>query len=86
MIEAEKTEDKQKAFEASSATAATMILAIILSAFDRLEVPLPDSISSNLDGFNITLTGTRHIQTHLITQSVISHIELRLLGYFLTQH
>ncbi len=55
MIEAEKTEDKQKAFEASSATAATMILAIILSAFDRLEVPLPDSISSNLDGFNITL-------------------------------
>ena len=30
--------DKQKAFEASAATAATMVLAIILSAFDRLEV------------------------------------------------
>ena len=55
MMEAEKTEDKQKAFEASAATAATMVLAIILSAFDRLEVPLPDNISSNLDGFNITL-------------------------------
>ena len=55
MMDAEKTSDKQKSFEASAATAATMVLAIILSAFDRLEVPLPDNISSNLDGFNITL-------------------------------
>ena len=55
MMEAEKTSDKQKAFEASAATAATMVLAIVLSAFDRLEVPLPESFSSNLDGFNITL-------------------------------
>jgi len=55
MIEAEKTDDKQKAFEASSATAGTMVIAIILSLFDRLEVPMPESVASNLDGFNITL-------------------------------
>ena len=55
MMEAEKSGDKQRAFEASSATAGSMVIAIILSVFDRLEVPLPDSISSNLDGFNITL-------------------------------
>ena len=55
MMDAERNENKQTAFEASSATAATMVLAIILSAFDRLEVPLPESFSSNLDGFNITL-------------------------------
>ena len=35
--------------------AGSMVIAIILSVFDRLEVPLPDNISSNLDGFNITL-------------------------------
>jgi len=55
MLEAEKSGDKQTAFEASSATAGSMVIAIILSVFDRLEVPLPDSIASNLDGFNITL-------------------------------
>ena len=55
MMDAERTSDKDKAFEASSATAATMVTAIILSAFGRLEVPLPESITSNLDGFNITL-------------------------------
>ena len=55
MLEAEKSGDKQKAFEGSSATAGSMVIAIILSMFDRLEVPLPDSIASNLDGFNITL-------------------------------
>jgi len=55
MLEAEKSGDKQTAFEASSATAGSMVIAIILSIFDRLEVPLPDSIASNLDGFNITL-------------------------------
>ena len=32
-----------------------MVIAIILSVFDRLEVPLPDNISSSLDGFYITL-------------------------------
>jgi len=55
MQEAEKTGDKNKAFEASAATAGSMFIAIILSLFDRLEVPLPDSVASNLDGFNITL-------------------------------
>ena len=42
-----------KGIQASAATAATMVLAIILSADSRS--PLPDNISSNLDGFNITL-------------------------------
>ena len=55
MMEAEKTGDKKTAFDASAATAGSMFIAIILSLFDRLEVPLPDNISSNLDGFNITL-------------------------------
>ena len=55
MQDAEKTGDKNKAFEASAATAGSMFIAIILSLFDRLEVPLPDSIASNLDGFNVTL-------------------------------
>ena len=55
MYEAKRTDDKQRAFEASSATAGTMVIAIILSLFDRLEVPLPESIVSSLDGFNITL-------------------------------
>ena len=55
MQDAEKSGDKQRAFEASSATAGSMLLAIILSYFDRLEVPLPSNISSSLDGFNITL-------------------------------
>ncbi len=55
MMDAERTSDKDKAFEASSATAATMVLAIILSAFGRLEVPLTESITSNFDGFNFTL-------------------------------
>ena len=55
MLEAEKTGDKDKAFEASAATAGSMFIAIVLSIFDRLEVPLPNSVESNLDGFNITL-------------------------------
>ena len=55
MYEAKRTDDKQIAFKASSATAGTMVIAIILSLFDRLEVPLPESIVSSLDGFNITL-------------------------------
>ena len=55
MQDAEKTGDKNKAFEASAATAGSMFIAIILSLFDRLEVPLPDSVASNLDGFNVTL-------------------------------
>lgn len=55
MMEAEKSGDKNVAFNASAATAGSMIIAIILSVFDRLEVPLPDNISSSLDGFNITL-------------------------------
>ena len=59
MIEAEKSGDKQIAFNASSATAGSMLIAIILSVFDRLEVPLPDNISSSLDGFNITLGSRR---------------------------
>ncbi len=55
MQKAEKSADKQVAFEASAATAGSMIIAVILSLFERLEVPLPSSISDSLEGFNITL-------------------------------
>ena len=55
MVKAEKSGDKQVAFEASAATGGSMVIAVILSLFDRLDVPLPSGISESLQGFNITL-------------------------------
>ena len=55
MIKAESSDDEKIAFEASAATAGSMIIAVILSLFGRLDVPLPSSVSENLQGFNITL-------------------------------
>jgi hypothetical protein len=55
MMKAENSADKQVAFEASAATAGSMIIAVILSLFERLDVPVPSSVSDNLQGFNITL-------------------------------
>ena len=55
MMEAEKSGEKDVAFEASAATAGSMIIAVLLSLFQRLDVPLPSSIADKLDGFNITL-------------------------------
>ncbi len=55
MIKAEKSGESQMAFEASAATGGSMIIAVILSLFDRLEVPLPSDINDSLEGFNITL-------------------------------
>ncbi|MBT4066783.1 MAG: hypothetical protein HOE76_06160 [Euryarchaeota archaeon] len=55
MVKSEANGSKQDAFEASSATAGSMVIAVILSLFDRLEVPLPSNIAENLEGFNVTL-------------------------------
>ncbi len=55
MIQAEKTGNQNVAFEASAATAGSMIIAVILSLFQRLDVPLPTTIADKLDGFNVTL-------------------------------
>ena len=57
MMKAERADvfAKQIAFEASAATAGSMIIAVILSLFGRLDVPLPSSISDSLEGFNVTL-------------------------------
>ena len=55
MMNAEKEGDSKSAFEGSAATAGSMVIAVILSLFDRLEVALPDNISDTLQGFNITL-------------------------------
>ena len=57
MMKAERADvfSKQIAFEASAATAGSMIIAVILSLFGRLDVPLPSSISDSLEGFNVTL-------------------------------
>jgi len=55
MVKAESTGKSEDAFEASAATGGSMLIAVILSLFDRLDVPLPASIADNLDGFNITL-------------------------------
>ena len=55
MVKAEKSGDKQVAFEASAATGGSMVIAVILSLFDRLDVPLPSSMAESLQGFNITL-------------------------------
>ncbi len=57
MMKAERADvfAKQIAFEASAATAGSMIIAVILSLFGRLDVPLPSSISNSLEGFNVTL-------------------------------
>ena len=58
MLNAKKLESAEKAFEASIATAFSMIFAVILSLADRLEVPLeflPDDTVSALSGFNVTL-------------------------------
>ena len=57
MMKAERADvfAKQIAFEASAATAGSIIIAVILSLFGRLDVPLPSSISNSLEGFNVTL-------------------------------
>ena len=55
MMKAEQEQDSKMAFEASAATGGSMVIAVILSLFDRLEVPMPDSVEESLQGFNITL-------------------------------
>jgi hypothetical protein len=55
MDKAEKSGERKDAFEASAAMFGSMLMAVILSFADRLEVPLPDSVMDALSGFNITL-------------------------------
>ena len=53
--EAQENKSEKSAMGASSALFTSMILSVLLSFLGRLEVPLPDSISDALSGFNITL-------------------------------
>ncbi len=55
MDKAQKIGDENSAFGASTALFTTMLLSVVLSFSNRLEVPLPDSIMDALSGFNITL-------------------------------
>ena len=55
MTKAQQSGDRKVAFEASAATGGSMFIAVVLSIFDRLEVPLPSEISESLQGFNIAL-------------------------------
>ena len=53
--EAQENQQEKSAIGASSALFTSMVLSVLLSFSGRLEVPLPDSISDSLSGFNITL-------------------------------
>ena len=55
LSEAQKNQQEKSAIGASSALFTSMVLSVLLSFSGRLEVPLPDSISDSLSGFNITL-------------------------------
>ena len=55
LSEAQENQEEKSALGASSALFTSMSLSVLLSFSGRLEVPLPDSISDSLAGFNITL-------------------------------
>ena len=55
MSKAKETGLYTDAFEASATTGGTMILAVVLSALERLELPLPTSVTDSVGNFNIAL-------------------------------
>ena len=85
MSKAKETGLYTDAFEASATTGGTMILAVVLSALERLELPLPTSITDSIGNFNIALALAGLITYLIMYRFKETELDLGVIPHLQTQ-